>query len=196
MVACAGSCPASIWRPPSIPYERLAELEVRMADFLAALREVEPSAMREVFTETPNVKWEDVGGMESVKAALREAVEWPLSYAPLFAQAGAQPAKGILLAGPPGCGKTLLAKAMATESGVNFISVKGRNCCPSASANPRTGSGRSLRRRGRQLPASFSSMRSTRWHHAAAAEAGRVDVSERVVSQLLTELDGIEELMG
>ena len=109
----------------SIPYERLAELEVRMEDFVAALREVEPSALREVFVETPNVKWEDVGGLTAVKERLREAVQWPLKYAALFAQAGLAPLKGILLAGPPGCGKTLLAKALASQSGINFISVKG-----------------------------------------------------------------------
>src|ERR1035437_188901 len=108
-----------------IPYEQLAKLEVGKEDFLDALREVEPSAMREVFVEVPNVRWEDVGGLRQIKERLIEAVEWPLHYADLFTQAGIRPPKGILLTGPPGCGKTLLAKAIASESKVNFISVKG-----------------------------------------------------------------------
>ena len=109
----------------TIPYEQLAQLEVHMDDFLAALREVEPSAIREVFVEVPDVRWEDVGGLKAVKERLKEAVEWPLKYAHLFKKAGIKPPKGILLSGPPGCGKTLLAKAIATESRVNFLSVKG-----------------------------------------------------------------------
>jgi len=108
-----------------IPYEQLAKLEVRMEDFSDALREVEPSATREVFVEVPDVRWEDVGGLAQVKQRLVEAVEWPLQYAGLFTKAGIRPPKGILLVGPPGCGKTMLAKAVATESKVNFISVKG-----------------------------------------------------------------------
>ena len=109
----------------AIPYEQLALLEVHMDDFLAALREVEASAIREVFVEVPDVRWEDVGGLKTVKERLKEAVEWPLQYAHLFKKAGIKPPKGMLLSGPPGCGKTLLAKAIATESRVNFISVKG-----------------------------------------------------------------------
>ena len=108
-----------------IPYERLARLEVLMDDFMTALKDVEPSAIREVFVEIPDVKWEDVGGHSDLKARLIEAVEWPLKYPELFAQAGVKPPKGILISGPPGCGKTLIAKAIANESRVNFISVKG-----------------------------------------------------------------------
>ena len=99
-----------------IPYEQLSKLEVHMDDFLAALREVEPSAIREAFVEVPDVRWTDVGGLGDVKTRLVEAVEWPLKYANLFETAGIKPPKGILLSGPPGCGKTLLAKAVATES--------------------------------------------------------------------------------
>ncbi len=108
-----------------IPYGRLMAAEVTMHDFLSALGEIEPSALREVFTEIPDVSWDEVGGMEEAKAVLREAVEWPLRYPAAFTQAGTRPAKGILLSGPPGGGKTLLARAVAHESGVNFISVKG-----------------------------------------------------------------------
>jgi transitional endoplasmic reticulum ATPase len=100
-------------------------LEVQMDDFTEALREVEPSAIREVFVEVPDVRWDDIGGLTVIKQRLIEAVEWPLKYPHLFTKAGVRPPKGVLLSGPPGCGKTLLAKAIATESQVNFIAVKG-----------------------------------------------------------------------
>ena len=96
-----------------------------MDNFFDAMKEVEPSAIREVFVEVPDVKWEDVGGLDEIKEALKEAVEWPLKYAGLFHKANTNPPKGIILYGRPGTGKTYLAKAVASESGVNFISVKG-----------------------------------------------------------------------
>ncbi len=180
----------------SIPYERLAQLEVRMDDFLAALREVEPSAMREVFVETPNVKWEDVGGLSEVKQRLREAVEWPLKYPALFAQAGIAPVKGILLAGAPGCGKTLLAKALASQSGINFISVKG----PELLSKYVGESERALRdifHKARQAaPCMIFFDEIDSLAQARGSTGGDSGVTERVLSQLLTELDGIEELKG
>ena len=106
-------------------YDQLAQLEVHMDDFMAALREVEASAIREVFVEVPDVRWEDVGGLHAVKERLKEAVEWPLTFANFYKKAGINPPKGILLSGAPGCGKTLIAKAIANESQVNFLSVKG-----------------------------------------------------------------------
>src|SRR3989449_2213112 len=109
----------------SIPVEVLNKIIVRMSDFQEALKEVEPSAMREVLVEVPDIKWGDIGGLEGVKEELREAIEWPLKYPELFAQMNAVPPKGLLLYGPPGTGKTLLAKAAANESEANFISVKG-----------------------------------------------------------------------
>jgi transitional endoplasmic reticulum ATPase len=180
----------------SIPYERLTELEVRMDDFLAALREVEPSAMREVFVERPNVKWEDVGGLSEVKQRLREAVQWPLKYPGLFSQAGIAPLKGILLAGAPGCGKTLLAKALASQTGINFISVKG----PELLSKYVGESERALRevfhkaRQAAPCMIFFDEIDSL----APARGMGAADsgVTERVLSQLLTEMDGIEELKG
>src|SRR3989475_3523837 len=108
-----------------IPVEVLNKIIVRMSDFQEALKEVEPSAMREVLVEVPDIKWGDIGGLEGVKEELREAIEWPLKYPELFAQMNAVPPKGLLLYGPPGTGKTLLAKAAANESEANFISVKG-----------------------------------------------------------------------
>ncbi len=108
-----------------IPYETLSTLTISMENFYDAMKEVEPSAIREVFIEVPDVKWEDVGGLDDIKQELKEAVEWPLKYEELFSGTNTTPTKGILLYGKPGTGKTLLAKAVANESGVNFISVKG-----------------------------------------------------------------------
>jgi transitional endoplasmic reticulum ATPase len=117
--------PEMNFAPTILPYEKLAALQVREDDFLMALNEVEPSALREVFTEVPEVGWADVGGLDEIKQLLIEAVEWPLRYSQLFAHVGIRPAKGILLHGPPGAGKTLLAKALARQSEANFIAVKG-----------------------------------------------------------------------
>ncbi|MDI3475884.1 MAG: transitional endoplasmic reticulum ATPase, partial [Thermococcaceae archaeon] len=108
-----------------IPREVLEELKVTRRDFYEALKMVEPSALREVLIEVPNVRWEDIGGLEDVKQELREAVEWPLKYPEAFMGLGITPPKGILLYGPPGTGKTLLAKAVANESEANFIAIKG-----------------------------------------------------------------------
>ncbi len=108
-----------------IPAELLDQLRVTNADFDEARKHVEPSAMREVLVEVPDLSWEDVGGLEDVKSELQEAVEWPLKYPLVFQKLETKPPKGILLFGPPGTGKTLLAKAVANESECNFISVKG-----------------------------------------------------------------------
>ena len=105
--------------------ELLEEIEITVKDFDQALKEVFPSAIREVFVEIPNIKWDQVGGLEIIKQKLIEAVDWPLSHPKIFSRMGIRPPKGILLYGPPGCGKTLLARAVATESKANFISIKG-----------------------------------------------------------------------
>ena len=179
-----------------IPYEQLARLEVGMEDFVDALREVEPSATREVFVEVPDVRWEDVGGLEQVKQRLVEAVEWPLQYAELFAQASIRPPKGVLLTGPPGCGKTLLAKAIATESGVNFISVKGPALLSKYVGESERGVRDMFRKAKQAAPCIifFDEIDAM----APARDAGGSDahVTERVLSQFLTELDGVEELKG
>ncbi len=109
----------------SIPMDMLNKLTVRSDDFTAALRDMQPSSLREVLVERPNVHWNDIGGLDSSKRELREAIEWPLRYGKLFERMNATPPKGILLYGPPGTGKTMLAKAVATESEANFISIKG-----------------------------------------------------------------------
>jgi transitional endoplasmic reticulum ATPase len=179
-----------------IPYEQLAELEVHMDDFLAALREVEPSAIREVFVEVPNVRWQDVGGLDDIKERLIEAVEWPLKYPQLFKKAGTRPPTGILVSGPPGCGKTLLAKAVATESGVNFISVKGPALLSMYVGESERGVREVFRKARLAAPCivffdEIDALVPTR-------SSGSTDshVAERVLSQLLTELDGIEEMKG
>jgi len=157
-----------------------------------ALKIVEPSAMREVLIEVPNVRWDDIGDLEDVKQQLREAVEWPLKYPESFKKLGIKPPKGILLYGPPGCGKTLLAKAVATESEANFISVKGPELLSKwyGESERRI---RELFRRARQVAPSiifFDEIDAM----APRRGFGMHEVSERIVSQLLTEMSGIEEL--
>ena len=179
-----------------IPYEQLAKLEVSMEDFMDALLDVEPSATREVFVEVPNVSWEDVGGLAPIKRKLVESVEWPLAYGAVFAQAGVRPPKGILLVGPPGCGKTLIAKAIATESRVNFIAVKGPALLSKFVGESEKGV-RDIFRKARQAAPCiifFDEIESL----VPARGGGATDahVSERVLSQFLAEMDGIEELKG
>jgi len=178
-----------------IPYEQLAKLEVHMSDFLTALKEVEPSAIREVFVEVPDVRWEDVGGHLDLKTRLIEAVEWPLKYPHLFEQAGTKPPRGILLGGPPGCGKTMLAKAIANESKVNFISVKGPALL-SKYVGESEEAVRDVFRKARQ--ASPCIIFFDEIDALVPIRGGGSDshVAERVLSQFLAEFDGIEELKG
>jgi len=179
---------------PEIPAEVLEKLEVRMEDFLEALKDITPSALREVVVQVPNVRWEDIGGLEEVKRELQMAVEWPLKYPELFSRAGARPPRGILLYGPPGCGKTLLAKAVANESEANFISVKG----PEVMSKWVGESERAIReifRKARQAAPCvvfFDEIDSIAPRRGSGLGDSRV--TERVISQLLTELSGLEEL--
>jgi transitional endoplasmic reticulum ATPase len=179
-----------------IPIEVLNKLMVTMNDFLEALKFVEPSAMREVLVQTPNVKWEDIGGLEEAKQTLREAIEWPLKYPDIFEKAGAKPPKGILLHGAPGSGKTLLAKAVANESGVNFISVKGPELMSKFVGESEKGIRETFKRAKQTAPCIifFDEIDAL----APKRGSGITDshVSERVISQLLTEMDGLEELHG
>lgn len=179
----------------SVPYDRLAQLEVRMDDFQGALLEIEPSAVREVFVEIPNVKWDDVGGLEETKRRLKEAVAWPLKYPELYAQAGVSPPKGILLDGPPGCGKTLLAKAVAHETKVNVISVKGPALMSKYVGESERGV-REIFHKARQAAPCI--MFFDEIDALVPARSGGSDnpVGERVLSQFLAEMDGIEDLRG
>ncbi len=179
-----------------IPYETLLKLEVTMDNFLEAMKEVEPSAIREFFVEVPDVKWEDVGGLENIKEELKEAVEWPLKYFDIFKKANTTAPKGILLYGVPGTGKTLLAKAVASQSGVNFISVKG----PSLISKFVGESERAIRdvfKTAKQAAPTilfFDEIDSLIPKRNSSGADNHV--SERVISQFLTEMDGIEELKG
>jgi transitional endoplasmic reticulum ATPase len=180
----------------SIPFERLSKLEVHMDDFLAALREVEPSAIREVFVEVPDVRWGDVGGLGGVKERLKESVEWPLKYSQLFQEAGIKPPQGILLVGPPGCGKTLLAKAIATESQVNFISVKGPSLLSKYVGESERGVREVFRKAKQAAPCIIFFDEIDALVPVRSGGPADSHVSARVLSQLLSELDGIEELKG
>jgi transitional endoplasmic reticulum ATPase len=178
-----------------IPYEQLMALEVTWTDFETALAEVEPSAIREVFTEIPEVGWENVGGLEEVKRLLKEIVEWPLQYGALFAHIHTTPPKGILLYGPPGTGKTLLAKAVAKESEANFISVKGPELLSKWVGESEKGVREVFKKAKQASPCIvfFDEIDALAPQRGATADS---HVTERVVSQLLAEMDGIEELKG
>ena len=181
---------------PRIPYDQLARLRVSMSDFSTAFQSITPSAIREVFVEVPNVRWQDVGGHEEIKQQLREAVVWPLKYEKLFQHAAVTPSKGLLLVGPPGVGKTMLAKALATESGVNFISVKGPELLNKFIGESEKGV-RDLFRRARQAsPCIIFFDEIDGLLAARQASSGDSGVAGRVLSQFLTEMDGIEELSG
>jgi transitional endoplasmic reticulum ATPase len=177
-----------------IPYEALAKLEVHMQDFLEALREVEPSAIREVFVEVPEVRWDEVGGLADIKRQLVEAVEWPLKYADLYRQAAVTAPKGVLLSGPPGCGKTLLAKAAASQTEVNFISIKGSALLSMYVGESEKAVHEVFRKAKQAAPCIvfFDEIDAI----VPARGSGVTDshVAERVVSQFLSELDGVEEL--
>jgi len=179
-----------------VPAKTLNKIKVRMQDFQDALRDVQPSAMREVLVQVPNVKWEDIGGLGGVKEELTEAVEWPLKYSKLFEKGDVKPPTGILLYGPPGTGKTLIAKAVANESEANFISIKGPELISKWVGESEKGVREVFRKARAAAPCVifFDEIDAI----APRRKSGDTDsqVTERVVSQLLTEMDGLEELKG
>jgi len=172
----------------------LESLQVTESDFKQAIRGIEPSALREVFVEVPDVTWEQVGGLEDSKERLRETVQWPIEYPEVFDEMELQAAKGLLMYGPPGTGKTLLAKAVANEADSNFISVKGPELLNKYVGESEKGVREVFEKARENAPTVvfFDEI------DAIATERGSNNsdsgVSERVVSQLLTELDGMEEL--
>jgi transitional endoplasmic reticulum ATPase len=177
----------------SIPADTLKKIIVTMQDFTDVIKEMEPSAMREVFVEVPDVKWEDIGGLLSIKQELQEAVEWPLKYQGVFTYADATPPKGILLYGPPGTGKTLMAKAAANESEANFISIKGPELLSKWVGESEKGV-REVFRKSRQAAPCIIFFDEMDAIAPIRGNSGDSHVTERVISQLLTELDGLEIL--
>ncbi len=177
----------------SIPAEILNKMTVTADDFNNALREMSPSALREVFIESPNIHWSDIGGVEDVKQELKEAVEWPMTYPALFRHLSARPPKGILLYGAPGTGKTMLAKAVATESQANFISVKGPEFLSKWVGESEKAVRETFRKAKQSAPCIvfFDEIDSIA---PARGNGGDSHVTERVVSQMLSEIDGLEEL--
>ena len=174
-----------------IPPAVLEKMEIRMEDFVNAYKEITPTAMREVYIEVPTVHWTDIGGLEEVKQELREAVEWPIKNPEVFERMGIRPPKGIMLFGPPGCGKTLLARGVATESEANFITIKGPEVFSKWVGESEKAIREVFRKARMAAPAviffdEFDSLVPRRG--MGYADSG---VTERVISQLLTELDGI-----
>ena len=177
-----------------IPEEVLKKIIVTKDDFKSALKEIQPSALREVLVQVPNVKWDDIGGLDDAKQELKEAVEWPLKYPENFQKFGINPPKGVLLYGIPGTGKTLLAKAVASESEANFISIKGPELLSKWVGESEKGVREVFRKAKQTAPTviffdEIDSIASTR--SGNDTDSG---VTKRVVNQLLTEMDGLEEL--
>jgi len=179
-----------------IPRETLDKLIVTRSDFESVLKDIQPSALREILFEVPNVTWDDIGGLEKVKSLLKEAVEWPLRYGESFMRIGVEAPKGVLLYGPPGTGKTLLAKAIANESEANFITVKGSDILSKWYGESEKHIAEIFKKARQVAPAiifldeldALAPMRGT--------SMGESHVTERIVNQLLSELDGLEELRG
>jgi transitional endoplasmic reticulum ATPase len=183
-----------------IPIDVLNKIKITSQDFDDALKEVHPSAMREVLVEKPDIEWKDIGGLDNVKEELKEAIEWPLKHADLFSKAAIKPPKGILLYGPAGTGKTLLAKAVASTSESNFISIKGPELLSKWVGESEKGV-REIFRKARQAAPCiifFDEIDAIAPRRSGSDGAGGGDshVTERLVSQMLTEIDGLEDLKG
>ena len=196
MAALRRVLPRVDFNPSSFPYEQLLQLHISMDDFSSALRDVEPSGLREVLVEVPDVCWDDIGGLEKVKSDLREIVEWPVRHQGLYELAQLRPPKGILLSGPPGTGKTLLAKAVAKELGINFIAVKGPELLSKYVGESEKGL-REIFCKARQAAPCvifFDEIDALVPRRSTSSNDGHV--GERIVAQMLSEMDGIEALEG
>ncbi len=185
----------TIKKDTALPQDIREKLIVTMDDFSHALKMVEPSAMREVMIEVPNIKWSDIGGLEAVKQSLIESIEWPLKNPDAFKRVGIRPPKGVMLYGPPGCGKTMLAKAVANESDANFIYVKASDLL-SMWVGESEKHVRDVFRRAKQVAPSiifFDEIDSMVPRRGSATDS---HVTERVVSQMLAEISGLEDMQG
>ncbi len=178
---------------PQVPPEQLSKIKIRMKDFIEAMKDIQPTVLREVIIEVPDVRWDDIGGYNDVKQELREMVEWPLRYPQMFKEIGTEPPKGILLYGPPGSGKTLLAKAVATESSSNFISIRGPEVLSKWFGESEKAI-RDIFKKARQAAPSvifFDEIDSIAPGRGTRTDSGATD---RIVNQLLAEMDGIAPL--
>lgn len=185
------------FKQSKIPLDVLNKIKITQRDFEEAIREIPPSVMREVYVQKPDVKWDDIGGLENIKEELSEAIEWPLKYSNLFQEADVRPPKGILLYGPPGTGKTMIAKAVASTSEANFISIKGPELISKWVGESEKGIREVFRKARQSSPCvvffdEIDAIASRR----GSGESGDSRVTERLVSQMLTELDGLEDLKG
>ncbi|HVB72892.1 MAG TPA: CDC48 family AAA ATPase [Ktedonobacteraceae bacterium] len=195
MIALRRVLPHIDYEKGYIPYETLVNLNITMADFQAALREVEPSTTREVYVEVSETTWDDIGGLEKVKATLTEGVEWPLRYPEIYSRARVEPPRGVLLSGPPGSGKTLIARALANQCEASFISIKGPELLSKWVGESEKGVREVFRRAKQAAPCIvfFDEIDAL-----APRRGGEIDghVGDRVIAQLLTEMDGVEGREG
>jgi transitional endoplasmic reticulum ATPase len=195
MIALRRVLPHIDYQREYIPYETLVSLNITMADFQVALREVEPSTTREVYVEVSETSWDDIGGLEKTKTLLTEGVEWPLRFPEVYSHAKVEPPRGVLLSGPPGSGKTLIARAIANQCEASFISIKGPELLSKWVGESEKGIREIFRRAKQAAPCIvfFDEIDSL-----APRRGGELDghVGDRVIAQLLTEMDGIEGRTG
>jgi transitional endoplasmic reticulum ATPase len=196
MIALRRVLPHIDYQRAYIPYETLVNLNITMADFQAALREIEPSTTREVYVEVSETTWDDIGGLEGPKELLTEGVEWPLRYPEVYANAKVEPPRGVLLAGLPGSGKTLIARALANQCEANFISIKGPELLSKWVGESEKGVREVFRRAKQAAPCIvfFDELDALAPRRSGADIDGQV--GNRVIAQLLTEMDGIEGRAG
>ena len=179
-----------------IPKEILDKLVILRSDFEDVMKEIQPSALREILFEVPNVTWDNIGGLGDVKCLLKEAVEWPLRYSESFERIGVEPPKGVLLYGPPGTGKTMLAKAIANESEANFLTVKGSDILSKWYGESEQRIAEVFKKARQVAPAIIFLDELDALAPVRGSALGEPHVTERIVNELLTELDGLEELQG